>query len=134
MLFHGLHKLFAGIDGISGMLIAKGFPGFIAYGVLLGEVLAPCLIILGILTRPAALGLAFTMVVAWLMVGMGETRSLDKTGAWAIESTVYFFIGALAVAFWVPENTHWAVSRHGASLPSDDKCGGDNVVTLLLAS
>lgn len=25
MLFHGLHKLFAGIDGISGMLIAKGF-------------------------------------------------------------------------------------------------------------
>lgn len=32
MLFHGLHKLFAGIDGISGMLIAKGFPGFIAYG------------------------------------------------------------------------------------------------------
>ena len=73
MLFHGLHKLFAGIDGISGMLIAKGFPGFIAYGVLLGEVVAPCLIILGILTRPAALGLAFTMVVAWLMVGMGET-------------------------------------------------------------
>ena len=99
MLFHGLHKLFAGIDGISGMLIAKGFPGFIAYGVLLGEVVAPCLIILGILTRPAALGLAFTMVVAWLMVGMGETWTLDKTGAWAIESLVYFFIGALAVAF-----------------------------------
>lgn len=61
--------------------------------------MAPCLIILGILTRPAALGLAFTMVVAWLMVGMGETWSLDKTGAWAIESLVYFFIGALAVAF-----------------------------------
>jgi putative oxidoreductase len=39
------------------------------------------------------------MVVAWLMVGMGETWALDKTGAWAIESLVYFFIGALAVAF-----------------------------------
>ncbi|MDN8597834.1 DoxX family protein [Citrobacter sp. S2-9] len=99
MLFHGLHKLFAGIDGISGMLIAKGFPGFIAYGVLLGEVIAPCLIILGILTRPAALVLAFTMIVAWLMVGINETWVLDKTGAWAIESLVYFFIGALAVAF-----------------------------------
>lgn len=99
MLFHGLHKLFAGIDGISGMLIAKGFPGFIAYGVLVGEVIAPCLIILGILTRPAALVLAFTMIVAWLMVGMNETWTLDKTGAWAIESQVYFFIGALAVAF-----------------------------------
>lgn len=99
MLFHGLHKLFAGIDGISGMLIAKGFPGFIAYGVLVGEVIAPCLIILGILTRPAALVLAFTMIVAWLMVGMNETWALDKTGAWAIESLVYFFIGALAVTF-----------------------------------
>ncbi|MDM3526022.1 DoxX family protein [Citrobacter sp. Ca226] len=99
MLFHGLHKLFAGIDGISGMLIAKGLPGFIAYGVLVGEVIAPCLIILGILSRPAALVLAFTMIVAWLMVGMNETWALDKTGAWAIESLVYFFIGALAVAF-----------------------------------
>lgn len=99
MLFHGVHKLFAGIDGISGMLIAKGFPGFIAYGVLIGEVGAPVLIILGILTRPSALVIALTMVVAWLMVGMGKTGMLDKTGAWAIESLVYFFVAALAVAF-----------------------------------
>lgn len=99
MLFHGLHKLFDGVDGISNMLIAKGLPGFIAYGVLVGEVIAPCLIVLGILTRPAALVLALTMVVAWLMVGTGKTWQLDAVGAWAIESLVYFFIGALAVAF-----------------------------------
>ncbi|WP_054179165.1 DoxX family protein [Trabulsiella odontotermitis] len=99
MLFHGLHKLFGGIDGISGMLVAKGLPGFIAYGVLIGEVVAPVLIILGVLTRPAALVLAFTMIVAWLMVGMSETFALDKVGAWAIESLIYFFISALAVAF-----------------------------------
>ena len=99
MLFHGLHKLFGGVEGISGMLVAKGLPGFIAYGVLVGEVVAPVLIVLGILTRPAALVLAFTMVVAWLMVGTGKTFALDVVGAWAIESLVYFFIGALAVAF-----------------------------------
>ncbi|MBM6605894.1 DoxX family protein [Enterobacteriaceae bacterium RIT814] len=98
MLFHGLHKLFGGVEGISGMLVAKGLPGFIAYGVLVGEVVAPILIILGILTRPAALVLAFTMVVAWLMVGTGKTLALDAVGAWAIESLVYFFVGALAVA------------------------------------
>ncbi|WP_318365466.1 DoxX family protein [Enterobacter sp.] len=98
MLFHGLHKLFDGVDGISAMLVAKGLPGFIAYGTLVGEVLCPILIILGVLTRPAALVLAFTMVVAWLMVGMGKTGSLDVTGAWAIESIVYFFAGAIAVA------------------------------------
>ena len=113
MLFHGLHKLFSGIDGIKEMLIAQGLPGFIAYGVLVGEVIAPCLLILGVLTRPAALVLAFTMVVAWLMVGMGETWSLDKTGAWAIESMVYFFIGALVVAligagrYSLAGNTAW---------------------------
>ena len=99
MLFHGLHKLFGGVDGISAMLVAKGLPGFIAYGVLVGEVVAPILLILGVLTRPAALVLAFTMVVAWLMVGLGETGALDKTGAWAIESLVYFFVAALAIAF-----------------------------------
>lgn len=32
MLFHGLHKLFDGVAGISGMLVAKGLPGFIAAG------------------------------------------------------------------------------------------------------
>lgn len=99
MLFHGVHKLIGGVDGIAGMLVAKGLPGFIAYGVLVGEVICPVLIVLGILTRPAALVFAFTMVVAWLMVGIASTGALDKTGAWAIESLVYFFIGALAVAF-----------------------------------
>ena len=99
MLFHGLHKLIGGIDGMAGMLAAKGLPGFIAYGVLIGEVLCPILLILGVLTRPAALVLAFTMVVAWLLVGVGKTGSLDATGAWAIESMVYYFIAALVIAF-----------------------------------
>ena len=67
-------------------------------GIRVSQVLSGCLIILGIATRPAALVLAFTMVVAWLMVGTGKTWLLDKTGAWAIENLMYFFIGALAVA------------------------------------
>ena len=97
MLFHGIHKLIDGVDGISGMLAAQGLPGFIAYGVLVGK-WSPCLLIIGVLTRPAALVLAFTMVVAWLMVGLGKTFALDTVGAWAIENLVYFFVGALAIA------------------------------------
>jgi putative oxidoreductase len=62
-------------------------------------VVCPALIILGILLRPAALVLAFTMVVAWLMVDVSATFELEKTGAWAIESLVYFFVAALALAF-----------------------------------
>lgn len=98
MLFHGLHKLFHGVDGISAMLVAKGLPGFVAYGVLVGEVVAPCLIVLGIFTRGSALVLALTMVVAWLMVGTGKTFALDAVGAWAIESLVFYFVAALAIA------------------------------------
>lgn len=113
MLFHGIHKLFAGIDGISGMLVAKGFPGFVAYGVLIGEVVAPILIILGILTRPAALVIALTMVVAWLMVGMGKTGMLDKTGAWAIESLVYFLLQLWPSLFLVPGVMPWQVILPG---------------------
>lgn len=113
MLFHGLHKLLDGVDGIAAMLVAKGLPGFSAYGVLLGEVVAPLFIILGILTRLSALGLAFTMVVAWLMVGVGETWQLTPVGAWGIESLVYFFLGGLAVAllgagrFSLAGNSSW---------------------------
>ena len=112
MLFHGIHKLIDGVGGIGGMLAAKGLPEFIAYGVLVGEVVAPVLIIIGVLTRPAALTLAFTMVVAWLMVGLGKTWALDKTGAWAIESLVYFFIAALAIAFLGAGR--YALARDGA--------------------
>lgn len=99
MLFHGMHKLLDGVGPIKGLLAAHGLPEFIAYGTLVGEVLAPLLIILGVLTRPAALVLAFTMVVAWLLVGFDKTWLLDKTGAWAIENIVYFFVAALAVAY-----------------------------------
>ena len=31
--------------------------------------------------------------------GTGKTFALDAVGAWAIESLVYFFVGALAIAF-----------------------------------
>lgn len=98
MLFHGIGKLLTGAAGIKGLLASFGLPEFIAYGTFLGEIVAPAFIILGILTRPSALLVAFTMVVAWLMIGINKTFVLDATGAWAIESLVYFFISALALA------------------------------------
>ncbi len=113
MIFHGISKLLTGASGIKAILASYGLPEFIAYGTILGEVVAPILIILGILTRPAALLVAFTMLVAWLMVGMDKTFLLDKTGAWAIESIMFFFIGSLALAlmgagkFSLAKNPNW---------------------------
>ena len=43
MLLHGVAKLRGGVDGIEARLGALGLPDFIAYGVFLGEVVAPLL-------------------------------------------------------------------------------------------
>lgn len=113
MLFHGMSKLLTGASGIKIMLASYGLPEYIAYGTILGEVVAPIFIILGILTRPSALLVAFTMFIAWLMVGLDKTFLLDRTGAWAIESIVYFFVGSIALAlmgagkFSIMKNANW---------------------------
>ncbi|GGB95541.1 GntR family transcriptional regulator [Marinobacterium zhoushanense] len=99
MFLHGWHKVTHGIDGIFKMLTAHGLPEFIGYGVYLGEVLAPILLILGILTRPSALLMLGTMVFAWLLAGTEQTFTLTKVGAWGIEHMMVYFFASLAILF-----------------------------------
>lgn len=113
MLFHGIHKLIDGVDGISGMLAAQGLPGFIAYGVLVGEVVAPCLLILGVLTRPAALVLAFTMVVAWLMVGLDKTFALDTVERGPLRIWSISLLAHWRLRYSARGVIRWPVSRPG---------------------
>lgn len=98
ILFHGVSKLFGGISGISGMLGAAGLPAVFGYGVYIGEVIAPILMLLGIWTRPAALIVAFNMIVAVFLAHMPQLMQLAKSGGWALELQGMFFIAALAVA------------------------------------
>ncbi len=51
LLFHGIFKITHGIGFLHGLLEAKGWPTFLAYGAYVGEVVAPILVILGVLTR-----------------------------------------------------------------------------------
>jgi putative oxidoreductase len=97
MLFHGVAKLSSGVGTIASRLQGAGLPGFIAYGVYLGEVVAPILILLGVWTRPAALVLAFNMVVAILLAHAGDITRLEH-GAWAIELQMMYLMGAVAIA------------------------------------
>lgn len=97
LFFHGWHKVLAGTGAIQGMLEAQGVPGFIGYGVLIGEVVAPILLVLGILCRLSALSIFFTMIAAWLLVGTGKTFTLTPVGAWGIEDLVYYAMAALTV-------------------------------------
>lgn len=81
MLLHGISKLNHGVDGIGNMLSEKGIPSFIAYGVLIGEVVAPLLMIVGYRTKLASIVFAFTMLVAVLLAHSDDIFALSKHGA-----------------------------------------------------
>ena len=99
LLFHGWHKIHSGIGFILSMLSEQGVPSFIGYGIYLGEVVAPILIILGICCRLSAIMVIGTMFVAWLLVDIGNTFHLNDVGAWAIEDLVFYVMMAVVLLF-----------------------------------
>jgi putative oxidoreductase len=99
LLFHGIHKLQHGVGPIEQMLESKGLPGALAYGVFLGEIVAPILILFGILTRPAALVVCVNMIVAIALAHTHAIFHIDDKGAWAIELPMLYLLGALALCF-----------------------------------
>ncbi|MFM2480878.1 DoxX family protein [Celerinatantimonas sp. YJH-8] len=102
LLFHGFHKLEYGIGGIQQMLVAYGLPAYVGDGVYVGEIIAPILIVLGVLCRPAAIFMMGTMVVAWLMVDIDATFQVDRVGAWAIENLMFYFMMGAVLLFCGP--------------------------------
>jgi putative oxidoreductase len=98
LLFHGISKLIGGIGFVADMLSKAGLPTAVGYLVYVGEVVAPLLILVGVLTRPAALVVAVNMTVAFLLVHTGQFFSLSDTGGWALELQGMYFGGAVAVA------------------------------------
>jgi putative oxidoreductase len=105
MLFHGISKLLHGLGSIQAILIAAGLPAFIAYGVLIGEVVAPLLVLANRLVVPAALVMAFNMVVAVALVHAAQVFTLGKSGGWALELQGLFFFGSLAIALLAPRKS-----------------------------
>lgn len=100
MLFHGIHKAMAGIDFLSGMLASMGIPSFLSYGVLLGELVAPIMIIIGLWTRAASFVLAINMIVAILTAHLGVLFSVDATtGGSLVELPMLYLLGATALCF-----------------------------------
>ena len=98
LLFHGYAKMTGGIGFIAGMLAKAGAPAALGYLVYVGEVIAPLMILAGIFTRPAALVVAINMIVAVLLVHIGQFFTLDKTGGWALELQGMYFFASVAVA------------------------------------
>lgn len=81
------------------MIASHGLPAFLAYGVLLGEVVAPVMAILGWQARVAGLLMVGNMLVAFLLVHTGQLFTLADTGGWALELQGMYLFGALAIVF-----------------------------------
>lgn len=99
MIFHGIHKVLHGHDFVRTKLAEVGLPEFIALGVPVGEVLAPVLLILGLMTRLSALTIAFTMVMSIVLAFSDRLWTLNQFGGWAPELNVLFLLGSLAIFF-----------------------------------
>jgi len=102
LLLHGVAKILGGVGGIAGMLQNIGLPGFLAYGVYIGEVLAPLLVILGFYARIGALIVVATMVAALYLAHMDDLFLLGQGGGWKLELQGFFLFTALAVALIGP--------------------------------
>lgn len=73
---HGSQKLFGwfggpGIEGTVGFMAGMGIPAFFAYLAIFTEFFGGLAVLFGLLTRPAALGLFVTMLVAIFKVHLG---------------------------------------------------------------
>lgn len=102
ILFHGVAKLVHGVGGIQDMLASAGLPEFLAFGVFLGEVVGPVLVIAGYQLRVGAALIATNMLVA---IGLGhahEILALSEHGGWKIELQAFYLFTAVAVFFLGP--------------------------------
>jgi len=98
ILLHGIAKLSGPLDPIMGMLATAGLLPMLAYGVYVGEILAPILIIIGVWTRPAAIVVAINMVFAVLLAHSSELFTLGSQGGYALELQALFLFAAVAIA------------------------------------
>jgi putative oxidoreductase len=97
ILFHGVSKLIHGPGYIIGVLAGAGLPSFLAYGVYVGEVVAPILLLIGLWARVGALIIVINMLVAIALVHLGQLATLNDTGGWALELQGMFLGTALAI-------------------------------------
>jgi putative oxidoreductase len=102
MLFHGIHKALHGISGIEGILSIHDLPDIVTYGVYIGEIAAPILLILGLFTPLAALAIIIDMLMAILLVYFDAIFTVTSHGAWSIEVPMLYLTGAVVIALMGP--------------------------------
>lgn len=99
MLVHGINKMMFGTDQISAVLTRAGIPSFFTFGVFLGEVLGPILMIVGFKSRIGAFLIAMDMLIAVLLVHAAQLDEMSPGGGWMVELNMLYLMGAIVVLF-----------------------------------
>jgi putative oxidoreductase len=100
LVLHGIAKIQGGVEWIKGPLAGVGLPGFIAYGVYLGEFIGPLMVLSGFRTRIGAALMVINMVMAIFLAHRNQIFMLkEQGGGWAIELDALILLGALALFF-----------------------------------
>lgn len=102
ILFHGVNKLLHGNGFVDSMVAAHHLPGFVAYGVYLGEVVGPLMLLIGYQTRIGALLVVINMLFALALVHTSQFFSLAGSGGYALELQAFYLFTALALVFLGP--------------------------------
>lgn len=99
ILLHGIFKITnpGAIDFIGSLFNYFHLPAFLAYAIYIGEVVAPIMLIIGYRTKIAAGLISFTLLVAIILVHLGDLFSLTSDGGSAIELQAMFLFTALAI-------------------------------------
>mgnify|MGYP001604028377 FL=1 len=100
MLFHGVAKIThpGSLEFIGNSLSAIGMSSAVAYGVYVGEVIAPLMVLIGFHSRLGGLLIVVNMIFAIMLAHSGDIFSLSKHGGWALELQGFYLFGGLAIA------------------------------------
>lgn len=110
ILLHGIFKLKTGVAFLHPMLHGIGLPPWVSYGVYVGEVLAPIMVILGIFGRTGAFVIFVNMVFALILFDRANLFKLGAQGGYALELQAMFLFTALALVFMNPGR--YAITKH----------------------
>ena len=101
VLFHGVAKIMhpQAIETISGRLSDLGLPSVLVYGVYIGEVVAPLMLIFGVFARVAGTLVTINMIFALILVHRAQVFLLTAHGGWDLELQWMYLACGLVIAF-----------------------------------
>lgn len=100
MLFHGFAKLgnSGALDWIGRQLADAGLPSVVAYGVFIGEIVAPLMVLAGVYCRVGGALIAVNLCFAVGLAHLPEIFALGQQGGYALELQAFYALGGVALA------------------------------------